>query len=402
MNTKFLESQFILHKNKIEEWIHHRYNNNITIYSSVDLRQSSFKIAPIDTNIFPSGFRFIPQQLIHVASKYFSEYFKKKNVVYTKIAIFAENFTRDRNYWINIKQLVKIFEKISIEVKIIVDANHSIIQKIKKNTNLDIYQATNKNNYIYTEKGWKADVIILNNDFTSHVSPIIQKTKTLIFPQTYFAWCYRSKYSHCLSYNKTIKEFFADTNIMDPWFISTCCDFVDQVNFMKKENFELLSYKVNKLLIKIKKKYTLYSIDRRPYVIIKSDRGTTGRGVITVENTEEITSMNRKQRKDMYSIKLGVKNEKVIVQEGIESALTNNEHPGENTFNIIDNKIISIFTRYNIKKCPRSNLNSYGMKFGTPQKTLYVESVIARLANIAASYEYNTNIDTWLPKIKDC
>ena len=44
-------------KKKINQWIEQKLSGITTpIYSSVDIRNSNFKLAPIDVNLFPAGF----------------------------------------------------------------------------------------------------------------------------------------------------------------------------------------------------------------------------------------------------------------------------------------------------------------------------------------------------------
>ena len=53
---KFFQQKFIDNEEKIQNWLFKKTANLPgLIYSSVDLRNSGFKIAAIDVNIFPAG-----------------------------------------------------------------------------------------------------------------------------------------------------------------------------------------------------------------------------------------------------------------------------------------------------------------------------------------------------------
>ena len=52
-----LEKQVIEAQPDIEHWFRRQWmEHNAPFYSSVDLRNSGFKLAPVDTNLFPGGF----------------------------------------------------------------------------------------------------------------------------------------------------------------------------------------------------------------------------------------------------------------------------------------------------------------------------------------------------------
>lgn len=52
-----VEKQIIAHQSAIESWFRTQWRNTpAPFYTSVDLRNSGYKIAPVDTNLFPAGF----------------------------------------------------------------------------------------------------------------------------------------------------------------------------------------------------------------------------------------------------------------------------------------------------------------------------------------------------------
>ena len=63
-----LENRIITAMPTIEHWLRGKWREHtVPFYSSVDLRNSGFKLAPVDTNLFPGGFNnlnpeFIPQR----------------------------------------------------------------------------------------------------------------------------------------------------------------------------------------------------------------------------------------------------------------------------------------------------------------------------------------------------
>src|SRR3546814_13139287 len=70
-------------------------------------------------------------------------------------------------------------------------------------------------------------------------------------------------------------------------------------------------------LVDIRANYSEYDIKDEPFVIIKSDAGTYGMGVMTARSVEDVRSMNRKARTHMASAKEGREVTGAIIQEGV-------------------------------------------------------------------------------------
>ena len=54
---KHLEAHLLSHQAQIETWLRNQWlSTPAPFYASVDLRNAGFKLAPVDTNLFPAGF----------------------------------------------------------------------------------------------------------------------------------------------------------------------------------------------------------------------------------------------------------------------------------------------------------------------------------------------------------
>ena len=52
-----VESQILDNQTKIESWFRNQWRQTAApFYASVDIRNSGYKISPVDTNLFPAGF----------------------------------------------------------------------------------------------------------------------------------------------------------------------------------------------------------------------------------------------------------------------------------------------------------------------------------------------------------
>ena len=93
-------------RKKIEDWVSEyfeKYNKSShscrpLIYSSIDMRNSGFKLAHVDANAFPAGFNNIhPNRLVSVKEN-FTKYLKKHANDPKKILLISEEFTRNISY----------------------------------------------------------------------------------------------------------------------------------------------------------------------------------------------------------------------------------------------------------------------------------------------------------------
>ena len=63
-----LESRILAAQPHIEHWFRKQWNNHAApFYGSVDLRNSGFKLAPVDMNLFPGGFNNLNPDFLPLA-----------------------------------------------------------------------------------------------------------------------------------------------------------------------------------------------------------------------------------------------------------------------------------------------------------------------------------------------
>lgn len=363
-----------LDNKKIAQWFESRTQNTEPFfYSSVDIRDSGHKIAPVDTNLFPAGFNNLSADAIISGSEHAKNHLQKYYPKAKKVAILTENFSRNTYYWQNIAALKSLIENAGYNIAITVDDAEmpDMVENIAitKLANLD------------------ADLIIANKDFTG--SPIPQ-TNIPIIPSPSMGWHTRRKSHHFDSYNKIAAEF-AESFGFDPWLISTIHQKCGMINFKKGEGFECLADNANNALSEIRRKYNQYKIETDPYLFIKADSGTFGMGIMTIKSIMEITEMNKKIRNKMDRIKEGVQNTEVIIQEGVPTIDKVDGKTAEPFVYCIGGKPIGAILRINENRDEFGNLNSAGMTFEAMQCAQIAEpcefspaGIISRLASLAA------------------
>lgn len=343
-------------------------------FSSIDIRNAGFKLVPVDSNLFPSGFNNFSEASLDWAKERFRNYIKLYYPAAKKILLYPEQFTRNNKYLSNLEALCRIMQNAGIEVTILL---HPEIFEELSFANKVSSDAVNINQY---------DLIILNNDLTTGIPDFLQDVKIPIMPDLMLGWHHRSKYQHFELYDSLIKKIALKFGF-DDWLLNAEYDICQNVNFKSKTNLDSLAIIVENVIAKIRLKYAEYGIKQEPYVFVKANKGTFGLGVMIAKSAEDILHINKKSRNSMHSIKYGVVNDTIIIQEGVPTIETIEKAPAENLIYSIGGEPIGMFTRYNSYCDIYNSLNAPGMGF-TKSVTVskdnlsYLLSIISYIANL--------------------
>lgn len=393
---------------EIEAWFRSKWKDTPPpLTSSVDLRHAGFKLAPVDTNLFPAGFNnlnpdFLPL-CIQAAQSVLVEYIPDC----TKILLLPESHTRNQFYMQSLSVLRTIFSKAGFIVRIA-----SLNPEVK-----EAYEVTlDGSETLLIEpilregdrvglKDFNPCFLLLNNDLSQGIPEVLNGLQQRIKPTAKLGWASRLKSSHFHFFDEVSKEF-ADLINIDSWKINPYFSSIDGVDFMAQEGLDTLAQEVDRILVLIQAKYEQYDIKDVPFVVVKADNGTYGMSVMMVHNGDEIREMNRKQRTKMAASKGSQKVERVIIQEGVYTFETMPDGAvAEPVVYMIGQFVVGGFYRVHQGRGIDENLNAPGMHFeplafanacNMPCDELavvdcpnrfYVYGVIARLAALAAARE---------------
>ncbi len=404
-----LETLLLQFQSRIEAWLRNMWlKYPAPFYTSVDLRNSGFKLSPVDTNLFPAGFNNLNRAFfplcIHAVQSAVEHLCPKA----AQIIIIPENHTRNKYYLENLATLHEIITKAGFLVRIgSVDPEleSDITITLPSGSRLTIEPLLRNGDKIGT-RDFTPCMAILNNDLSSGVPSILKGISQPITPPPDLGWSSRLKSDHFNHY-RTIAREFARLIDLDPWLIDPLYRYCGEINFKKHEGEACVARNTEALLNEIQKKYDEYNISEPPFVIVKADAGTYGMGVMTVHSPDEVLALNRKQRNKMSSTKGGGEVSGVILQEGVYTFETwgSKNAVAEPVVYMIDHFVVGGFYRIHAKRSINQNLNYPGMEFrplafaescSNPNLELspdaepnrfYAYGVIARLAQLAAAYE---------------
>lgn len=342
-----------------------RIESGAPFYSSVDLRHAGFKLAPVDTNLFPAGFNKLSKASRERASQRAKARFVRYEKPICRILIIPENHTRNQGYIDNLAALVSVLEGAGAEVhlgSLAAPLGHPVEVVASDGTMLFQYPMKRQGSMLLTEEGFIPQMIVLNNDLTSGFPDILRGVVQPIAPRPSQGWHRRRKSIYFDAYDKLAKDFASAFQI-DPWLISSESHKCGLVNFSERQGLECVAVGVEKVLHKVRAHYQRYGITDEPYVYVKSDAGTYGMGIMTVRSGDEMLELNKKLRNKMNVIKEGVQSTEVVIQEGIPTIDVIDGAPGEPMMYLVDGHAVGGAYRINRERDAHNNLNATGMEF---------------------------------------
>jgi len=402
-----LEQHILDSQPRIEQWFRSKWQEyNAPFYASVDLRNAGFKLAPVDTNLFPGGFNNLNKAFLPLCVQAAMSAVEKICPVAQRFLLIPENHTRNIFYLQNVAQLATILRHAGLHVRI-----GSLLPEITAPTVLDLpdgqtltLEPIRREGDKLKLDGFEPCAIVLNNDLSAGIPEILQGLKQPIIPPLHAGWATRRKSQHFSAYDQVSTEFSQIAHI-DPWLINPYFASCGKINFHERHGEECLAAAVDELLKDIREKYREYGVKNDAFVIVKADAGTYGMGIMTVKDASEVTGLNRKQRNKMSVIKEGQQVSEVIIQEGVYTFESINGAVAEPVVYMMDHFVVGGFYRVHTSRGQDENLNAPGMHFvplafetsctlpdcaagpDTPPNRFYAYGVVARLALLAAAIE---------------
>jgi len=411
-----LEKKMLDSMPKIEHWFRSQWLEYASpFYASVDLRNSGFKLAPVDTNLFPGGFNNLNPEFLSLSVQAAMVAVEKICPEARRLLIIPENHTRNTYYLRNVVELARILTAAGLDVRI-----GSISPEITQPTTLEahdgqklllepVVRVGNRLKLKSTELGdFDSCAILLNNDLSGGVPDILKNLEQDLIPPLHAGWATRRKSQHFSAYNRVVADFAKLLDI-DEWLLNPYFETCGEIDFHARTGEECLALKVEQLLAKIKIKYAEYGVTQDPFVIVKADAGTYGMGIMTVKSPDDVRDLNRKARNKMSVIKEGLQVSEVIIQEGVYTFESIDDAVAEPVVYMMDHFVIGGFYRVHTERGMDENLNAPGSHFvplafekpctlpdcadspDTVPNRFYAYGVVARLALLAAAMELQEN-----------
>jgi glutamate--cysteine ligase len=353
------------------QWITDRAPKNFEpFYSSIDIRDASFKLAPVDANLYPAGFNNVCEDDVEQSPEILKKLLiSHLGVLPKKMAILPEAHTKNRYYADNLRALKGLFTQMGIQCEIGWFADPLPQGPGEKPVELATTDGEPLKAFPFHRQGdtllfepFEPEFILLNNDFSSGYPRCLEGIKQRVEPSPRLGWHTRKKSDFFHHYNELITQFCGEVGI-DPWTLRVETRLVTGVDFDQNQGMAEIAKVVDEVLADMQGNYEKRGIAEKPFVFVKSNSGTYGMGILKVESGKELLELNRRERNKMAVVKNKLQVHDVIVQEGIPTRFQRDGVYAEPAIYLLGPELLGGFLRTNPNKGRIDNLNSQGMVF---------------------------------------
>jgi glutamate--cysteine ligase len=403
LEQRILESMPAIERWFRLEWMEH----TPPFYSSVDLRNAGFKLAPVDTDLFPGGFNNLTPDMLPLAVQAAMAAIEKICPEAKNLLLVPERGRASPFYLTHLQRLVQIFSLAGLNVRL-----GTLDPAVKEPTAVPLPDGSSltiepleRSKRRLGLKNFDPCTILLNNDLSTGVPGLLENLhEQYLLPPLHAGWNARRKTNHFSAYEEVAKKF-AKLLGMDPWLINPMYSQCGQVDWTTGEGMECVQSNVDALLSKIRRKHKEYGINDKPFVVVKADNGSSRLGLMTVHDAKELD--DPKRRPNPKPDALGeMQRPEVIIQEGVPTYERVNDAVAEPVVYMIDRYVVGGFYRIHADRGIDQSLNAPGSSFvplafaeshhlpkpgekpgvSAPNR-FYMYGVIGRLAMLAAAYE---------------
>ncbi len=383
------------------EWMEH----TPPFYCSVDLRNAGFKLAPVDTNLFPDGWNNLTQPMLPLAVQAAMAAIEKICPEARNLLIIPQNQFKNTFYLSNLVQLRRVFQMAGLNVRIgsiSPDVKKSTVVALPNGDSITLEPVVRTRGRIGV-KDFDPCTILLNNDLKAGIPGILEDLhEQYLLPPLHAGWSTRRNSKHLKSYEEVAKRFGKLVGV-DHWLVTPMYDKVGEIDFADDASLQKLTTSVDALLAKIKKKYKEYGIKEKPFVVVKDDDSSNGMGLMTVRDSKDLESLKVTTAKDAKPVPAV---HDIILQEGVLTYERMNDGVAEPVVYMMDRYVVGGFYRVHAQRKMDENLNAPGSSYvplafaesthlpqpgvrpgASAPNRFYMYGVIARLAMLAASYE---------------
>lgn len=398
MIQKSLHQNYCAKTDKMHSWYADKTKGlGLPFYSSYDIRDSGYKVANVDANIFPAGFNNICPTDKEFAVDIFAKAMKTRyGSEPERIMLVTEEHTNNPYYWENVTTIRTLLESAGKKVLIAIPRRMESPLRVKSITGLeiDVVSAYEDSTWV---KDFKPQLIISNNDFSEPYEDWAAQLTLPVDPPRELGWYQRKKSNYFKHYNALVEEFAGLCGI-DPFVLNVRTEIFENFDLTDEAAMKVLSEKVDQMIAGLNGEYTKRQITDSPTIFIKNNAGTYGLGVTQVTSGADVMEWNYKARKKMKAAKGGREIQDVIVQEGIPSRVQSDGATAEPVIYMVGCDLAGGFLRTHAEKSKTESLNSPGAVYkrlcvsdlavnveGSPLENVYGWS--ARLGLLAIGLE---------------
>ncbi len=383
------------------EWMEH----TPTFYCAADVRNAGFKLAPVETQLFPDGWEHLTAEMLPLAVQAAMAAIEKICPEARNLLIVPENAKRSTSYLNSLAQLRRIFHMAGLNVRV-----GSISAEIKSPTTIALptgesitLEPVLRNKGRIGVKDFDPCTILLNNDLHAGVPGILEELhQQYLLPPLHAGWSTRRKSMHAKCYEEVCKRFGKLIGV-DPWLMNPLFDPCGQMDLTDAGHRQELGRRVDALLAKLRKKHKEYGIKEKPFVLLKADDHRLQWTPVVLHSAQDLDALEPARMHGHQSLEL-------LLQEGVPSSERVNHVPVAPVVYMMDRYVVGGYYRMHsprVADVPSDGLHgsqdsdvaplAFAEGVHLPQpgarpgasapNRFYMYGVVGRLAMLAASYE---------------
>jgi len=395
LEQRILESMPVIERWFRLEWMEH----TPLFYSSVDVRNAGFKLAPVDTDLHPGGWHNLTPQMLPLAVQAAMAAIEKICPEAKNLLLIPENQVRNSFYASNLAQLQRVFNMAGLNVRvgcISPDISDTFTVPLPDGEVLTVEPVIRGKKRLGL-KDFDPCTILLNNALSSGVPGVLEDLhEQYLLPPLHASGSVRRKSNHLKAYEEVAKRF-AKLLGMDPWLITPAHAVCTGVNLAQGLGLEVVQAQVEAVLAKTRRKYKEYGIQEKAFVVLKSDGHSGGGLPMTLRDGKDLAALLTRP---------GLPVGDLLVQEGVLTHERINDAVAEPVVYLMDRFVVGGFYRVHAERGVDEHLNAPGAQFvplafeqsghlpqpgikpgASAPNRFYMYGVMGRLAMLAASYE---------------
>ncbi len=406
-----LEARILDSMPAIERWFRLEWMEHTPpFYTSVDLRNAGFKLAPVDTRLFPAAFHNLTPEMLPLAVQAAMAAIEKicpeaKNLL---LIPHSRQLPRNSFYLTSLRRLVQVLTQAGLNVRLgSLDATMTAPTALAlPDGDTLLLEPLVRTKRRLGLKGFDPCTILLNDDLSAGEPELLKNLhEQYLLPPLHAGWTQRRRSNHFRSYEEVAKKF-AKLLGMDPWLINLLHAHCGEVDLGEAAGRECVQTHVDALLAKIRRKHKEYGISEKPFVVVKADNGSQGKGIMTLRDAKELVTLGSSGMDSIRGGEAAPPVREVIIQEGVPTYERVNDALAEPVVYMIDRYVVGGFYRVHAGRGSDESLASPGASHvplafaeshqlprpgakpgASAPNRFYMYGVIGRLAMLAASYE---------------
>ena len=399
-----LEARILDSMPAIERWFRLEWMEHTPpFYCAVDLRNAGYKLAPVDTHLFPGGFNNLTPEMLPLAVQAAMAAIEKICPEAKNLLLIPEAHTGNSFYLANLQRLVQVFTQAGLNVRL-----GALNPALKSPVTLPLPDGSSlqleplvRTRHRLGLKDFDPCTILLNNSLSDGVPELLQGLhEQYLLPPLHAGWPTRRLSQHFASYEEVAKKF-AKLLGMDPWLLHPITQACGAVDLATPQGLEAAQTAVDVLLAKVRRKCKDYGIAERPFAVLRADQ-PNDLAPLTVRDAKDLPELVQR----VAARGTGPLDLDLVVQEGVPTHERVNDAVAEPVVYMLDRYVIGGFYRVHAERGIDEHLNSPGAHFvplafsesnvlprpgakpgASAPNRFYMYGVIGRLAMLAASYE---------------